>query len=64
METAVVALLARGMHARDIARELGISKVAVGNHLTRASRKLGCANRVQIAEWFNETHPEELNAPK
>ncbi len=48
-ETEVLALLARGMSNKAIARELGISPKTVGNHIERTYSKLGVSNRAGAA---------------
>jgi DNA-binding NarL/FixJ family response regulator len=45
----VVRLVARGFSNKGIARELGLREQTVKNHLARASRSLGTANRLELA---------------
>ena len=49
-EWQVAILCATGASNKQIAYELGISESTVGTHISRAMRKLGCKNRVQLAE--------------
>jgi len=48
-ECDVLALLARGMANKAIARELGITPKTVGNHVERVYAKLGVSNRAAAA---------------
>jgi HD-GYP domain-containing protein (c-di-GMP phosphodiesterase class II) len=48
-ESDVLALLARGLPNKGIARELGISPKTVGNHVERIYTKLGVTNRAGAA---------------
>jgi DNA-binding NarL/FixJ family response regulator len=45
----IVRLVARGCSNKAIARELGLREQTVKNHLARASRSLGKANRLELA---------------
>jgi DNA-binding NarL/FixJ family response regulator len=45
----IVRLVARGFSNKAIARELGLREQTVKNHLARASRSLGKANRLELA---------------
>jgi HD-GYP domain-containing protein (c-di-GMP phosphodiesterase class II) len=53
-ENDVLALLARGMPNKAIARELGISPKTVGNHIEHVYTKLGVSNRAGAAMWAME----------
>lgn len=50
-ESEVLALLARGLPNKGIARELGISPKTVGNHVERVYSKLGVSNRAGAAMY-------------
>ena len=47
-----VALLARGLSDKAIARELGVATRTVKTHLTVARARTGTHNRVQLAVLF------------
>lgn len=55
-EARVAELLARGMTAKAIAKELGCSTKTVRNHITNASRRIeGPATpRMKLALWYLE----------
>jgi DNA-binding NarL/FixJ family response regulator len=57
----VVALLARGLPDKAIARELGLKLHTVKSHLQRVRDRSGCCNRVEIAVAFmrGELKPAE-----
>ena len=50
-ENQVLALLARGMPNKLIARQLGISAKTVSNHVERVYSKLGVSNRAGAAMY-------------
>jgi DNA-binding NarL/FixJ family response regulator len=50
-ETAVAALLARGMTNREIAQALVIAEGTVANHVHHILAKLGLHSRQEIAAW-------------
>ncbi len=51
-EEEVVALVARGLTNRDIAKELHLSEHTVATHLRRIFKKLGLRSRAQISSWL------------
>ncbi|UJW28668.1 LuxR C-terminal-related transcriptional regulator [Saccharothrix sp. AJ9571] len=51
-EYEVSGLIAKGMRNREIAKQLGISFRTVEEHIRRINRRLGLANRVEIAAWY------------
>ena len=53
-EEEVLALLARGLPNKLIARRLGISERTVKGHLTRIFERIGVADRTQAALWARE----------
>jgi non-specific serine/threonine protein kinase len=50
-ETAVAALVARGLTNREIARTLVIAEGTAANHVHHILAKLGLASRTEIAAW-------------
>jgi DNA-binding NarL/FixJ family response regulator len=48
-ELEVMALVAKGMGNKSIARQLGIREQTVKNHLARLMSKMGLSNRVEVA---------------
>jgi non-specific serine/threonine protein kinase len=50
-EREVAALIARGLTNRQIADELVVAKSTVDRHVVNILRKLGLANRAQVAVW-------------
>lgn len=54
-EQDVLALLARGLSNRDIARELGIADITVRTHVSHVLAKLGVSNRVEAALYALRT---------
>jgi DNA-binding NarL/FixJ family response regulator len=50
-EREVLALVARGLPNKLIARELGVSEKTVKAHLTRVFRRIGVDDRTQAALW-------------
>jgi DNA-binding NarL/FixJ family response regulator len=50
-ETEVLALVARGLPNKLIARQLGISERTVKGHLTRVFEHIGVSDRTQAALW-------------
>jgi DNA-binding NarL/FixJ family response regulator len=56
-DRAIVALVARGLTNRDIARELHMSYQTVRNRLTRIFDLTGVTNRTQLAiGWLRSSH--------
>jgi DNA-binding NarL/FixJ family response regulator len=56
-DRAIVALVARGLTNRDIARELHMSYQTVRNRLTRIFDLTGVTNRTQLAiGWLTSSH--------
>ena len=53
-EEEVLALVARGLPNKLIARHLGISERTVKGHLTRIFERVGVADRTQAALWARE----------
>ena len=49
-EREVADLAARGLHDKEIARELGISVTTVRTHIDHAFRKLGVTNRILLVQ--------------
>jgi DNA-binding NarL/FixJ family response regulator len=47
-----LALLATGLHAHQIAAQLGVSEATVKSHLQQVYRKLGVSNRVEASMRF------------
>jgi DNA-binding NarL/FixJ family response regulator len=45
-------LLATGLHAHQIAAQLGLSEATVKSHLQQVYRKLGVSNRVEASMRF------------
>ena len=52
-ERQVALRAARGEANKTIAAALGLSVSAVGTYLACAMRKLGCADRTQLARWWS-----------
>jgi DNA-binding NarL/FixJ family response regulator len=55
-ELETLALVARGLPNKHIARSLGISEATVKAHLTSIFRTIGAENRTQAARWFEREH--------
>jgi DNA-binding NarL/FixJ family response regulator len=53
-EREVLAMVARGLPNKLIARELGISEKTVKAHLTRIFHRLGVTDRTQAAIWARD----------
>ncbi|WP_460362174.1 response regulator transcription factor [Actinocorallia lasiicapitis] len=57
-EHEVVALLARGLTDRQVARQLMVGESTIKKHGENARRKAGAANRSQlVAEWARSSTP-------
>jgi DNA-binding CsgD family transcriptional regulator len=50
-----IALVARGLSSKEIARELGISPSTVDNHIAIAMNQHGFVNRNAVARWYRES---------
>lgn len=55
-ELDVLRLVAEGLSNADIAGRLRMSETAVKTHVSRLMTKLSCANRVQAALLYRDTH--------
>jgi two-component system, NarL family, nitrate/nitrite response regulator NarL len=61
-ELSVLKLLAQGLGTIAIAEQLGIDPRSVQNHITTLRRKIGCAERTQLVDWYRRmygTAPQE-----
>ena len=54
-------LLLEGLNNRDIAQRLVISHRTVECHITRALRKSGCRNRLELVLWLIRDGDPALN---
>lgn len=55
-ELSVLKLLAQGLGTIAIAEQLGIDPRSVQNHITTLRRKLGCAERTQLVDWYRRMY--------
>lgn len=55
-ELETLALVAKGLPNKQIARKLGITEATVKAHLTSIFRSIGADNRTQAARWFEREH--------
>ena len=55
-ELSVLKLLAQGLGTIAIAEQLGIDPRSVQNHITMLRRKLGCAERTQLVDWYHRMY--------
>ena len=55
-ERQVLALVARGLPNKLIARDLGISEKTVKAHLTTIFQRIGVTDRVQATIWARDRH--------
>ena len=55
-ELSVLKLLAQGLETIAIAEQLGIDPRSVQNHITTLRRKLGCAERTQLVDWYRRMY--------
>ena len=60
-EQRVVLLLLEGLNNRAIAQRLVISHRAVECHISRALRKSGCRNRLELVLWLISDQDSALN---
>jgi DNA-binding NarL/FixJ family response regulator len=58
-ELNVLKLLAQGLGTIAIAEQLGIDPRSVQNYITALRRKLGCAERTQLVDWYKRMYGEE-----
>lgn len=58
-ELNVLKLLAQGMGTMAIASQLGIDARTVQNYITGLRRKLGCAERTQLVDWYKRMYRGE-----
>jgi DNA-binding NarL/FixJ family response regulator len=56
-ELEVIALLADGRSAREIATQLEISRATARTHVTNIYRKLDINNRVEATRWYLNAYP-------
>lgn len=55
-ELNVLKLLAQGLGTVAIAEQLGIDSRSVQNYITTLRRKLGCAERTQLVDWYKRMY--------
>jgi len=55
-ELSVLKLLAQGLGTIAIAEQLGIDPRSVQNHITTLRRKIGCAERTQLVDWYHRMY--------
>jgi DNA-binding NarL/FixJ family response regulator len=55
-ELSVLKLLTQGLGTIAIAEHLGIDPRSVQNHITTLRRKLGCAERTQLVDWYRRMY--------
>jgi two-component system, NarL family, nitrate/nitrite response regulator NarL len=55
-ELSVLKLLAQGLGTNAIAEHLGIDPRSVQNHITTLRRKIGCAERTQLVDWYRRMY--------
>jgi len=55
-ELSVLKLLAQGLGTNAIAEQLGIDPRSVQNHITTLRRKIGCAERTQLVDWYRRMY--------
>lgn len=56
-EHEVLRMLVHGLCNKGIGKQLGISPHTVRDHVSAMLRRTGCANRVQLALRFGQSHP-------
>jgi DNA-binding NarL/FixJ family response regulator len=57
----IAACLAEGLTNEEIAERFGLEPGTVANHIVRLQRRLGLANRVQVAVWAARQDLQTLN---
>ena len=55
-ELSVLKLLTQGLGTIAIAEQLGIDPRSVQNHITTLRRKIGCAERTQLVDWYRRMY--------
>lgn len=55
-EHLAVKLLAQGLNTQEIAAYMRIDPRCVQNYITSMFRKTGCANRLQLADWYRRKY--------
>jgi len=58
-ELNVLKLLVQGLGTTAIAEQLGIDPRSVQNYITTLRRKLGCAERTQLVDWYKRMYGQE-----
>jgi DNA-binding NarL/FixJ family response regulator len=58
-ELSTVKLVAQGLETEEIAAQMRIDPRSVQNYVGSAMRKIGCANRVQLTDWYRRVYGNE-----
>ena len=58
-ELEVIVLRVRGLTAREIASQLGYTRVGTYNHLWRVTQKTGIKDKAELARWAAEVGLDE-----
>lgn len=58
-ELNVLKLLAQGLGTIAIAEQLGIDPRSVQNYITALRRKIGCAERTQLVDWYRRMYEND-----
>ena len=58
-ELVVLKLLARGLGTEAIAAQMGILTRSTQNYITDLRRKLNCAERTQLVDWYRRVYGDE-----
>jgi DNA-binding NarL/FixJ family response regulator len=58
-ELSTVKLVAQGLETNAVAAHMGIDARSAQNYVTSAMRKIGCANRVQLTDWYRRVYGNE-----